>query len=192
MNVGCMITNGGPHPPEKWASVTASQIIDIAASAPETLLRDARAFQAKIEGLLTEHHRSVQESERTALNTAGTDHLAADMDTSYHIPDALDDLVAAAKGTSFHGHFAKPEVQDYLRRLLHEHMHHIMLIERSWHADAHPDHPLSVAFHAVAANGHALLVQSDKTLEQHGGRAAISAMVKNASSVAVIPGMGDK
>ena len=35
--------------PEKWAAVTASQVIDIAASASGALLAEARAFEAKVE-----------------------------------------------------------------------------------------------------------------------------------------------
>jgi hypothetical protein len=153
MFVGVLATDGGPHPPEKWAALTASQIIDIASSAPATLLAEARGFQAKIEGILTRHHELAQTHERDSLATEGPERLAADIDTSGHVPDAADDIVAAAKGTSFAAHFAKPEVRAYLERLLHEHFHHSMHIERLWHADANPDHPTAVVFKDRVTNG---------------------------------------
>jgi|SRR6516162_388840 len=178
MNVGCMITNGGPHPPEKWAGVTAKMIIDIAATAPEALFREATAFQNKVEQLLVGHHRLAQEHERNALAGEGNARLLADLDTSGHVPDALDDILAAARGTSFAGHFEKPQTQAYLERLLHEHMHHIMLIERSWYADAHPDHPAARLFKAVQTDGHAVLQRTDEELAPHGGFEAALQMVR--------------
>ncbi len=181
MNVGCMITNGGPHPPEKWASVTAGQIIDIAASAPTALLAEARSFEARITSLLTGHHRLAQEHERAALATEGPARLLAPLDTGAHMPDAVDDIVAAARGTSFAAHFQKPETRAYLERLLHEHMHHNMLIERSWHADAHPDEPHSKAFKAVQADGHAALQLDDAALAALGGFDAVHSMVRSAN-----------
>jgi hypothetical protein len=180
MNVGCMITNGGPHPPEKWASVTAQKIIDISANAPDALYREARAFQAKIEELLVGHHRLAQEHERVALATEGPDRLVTELDTGAYVPDALDDILAAARGTSFAAHFAKPETQVYLARVLREHTHSIMHVERSWHADAHPDHEHSKAFKAVQANGHELLASTDAKLAEFGGAEVVLAMVRNA------------
>jgi hypothetical protein len=146
MNVGILATDGGPHPPEKWAQVTASQIIDIASDAPEAKLREARVFEARVLEILTGHHSLVQEHERGGLANEGPERLATDIDTSGHVPDAVDDIISAAKGTSFAPHFAKPEVRAYVERLLHEHFHHAMHIERSWHADAHPNHPHAKAF----------------------------------------------
>lgn len=203
-SVGIMATDGGPHPPEKWARVTASQIIDIAASAPEALLREARAFEEKVVGILEGHHGLVQVHERTSLETQGTERLADPINTEGHVPDAVDDIIAAAKGTSFEAHFNLPQRQEpqldnegnqvrdvdgnpmivtvpstreYLEQLLHQHFHHSMHIERSWHADANPDHPHSIAFKAVQADGHALLTQSEDPHEDKGGRDIVHQMV---------------
>jgi hypothetical protein len=153
MLVGVMSTDGGPHPPEKWAALTASQVIDIASSADGALLSAARDFQAKVESVLVRHHSLAQEHERAGLATEGTDRLASDIDTSGHVPDAVDDVIALSRSTSFAAHFAKPEVRAYLERLLHEHFHHSMHIERQWHAAEHPDHPEAAAFHERVTNG---------------------------------------
>ena len=173
-----MATDGGPHPPAKWAAVTADGVLDIAATAPDTLLREATEFKRKVVDVLTRHHGLVQDHGRTGLATEGTDRLASPIDTSGLIPDAVDDIIALGRGTSFEAHFAKPETRAYLEDLLHNHFHHSMYIERSWHADAHSDHPLARAFRAAAADGHALLPLHDDDLEQHGGRDIVSRVLE--------------
>lgn len=170
MQMTLMMTDGGPHPPEKWAAVTVRGVLNIAESAPDALLREAREFENKAVAILTKHHALIQDHERAGLVTEGPDRLASDIDPSGHIPDAVDDIIALAKGTSFAAHFDNPETRSYLNQLLHEHFHHSMWIERSWHADTHPDHPLSKVFRAVAADGHALLARHDDELVDLGGR----------------------
>lgn len=153
MIVGVLATDGGPHPPETWAAVTASQVIDIASSASGALLAEARDFRARVEEILVGHHRLAQEHERGGLATEGAERLGTDIDTSGHVPDAVDDIIAAAKGTSFAAHFAQPPVRAYLERLVHEHFHHSMHIERQWHADSNPEHPHAAAFKERVLNG---------------------------------------
>lgn len=172
-----MVTDGGPHPPEKWAALTASQVIEIASTASGALLSEARTFQAKVEAVLVAHHRLVQDHERDALASEGPDRLATDIDTSGHLPDAVDDVIAAARGTSFAAHFAKPETRAYLEELLHNHFHQSMWIERSQIADATPDHLMAKCFRAVATHGHTLLPLHDKDLKGHGGRESVSRMI---------------
>jgi hypothetical protein len=179
MQIGIMATDGGAHPPEKWARTTASQIISIASSAPDALLREATDFEARLVETLTKHHGLVQDSERGALGTEGPERLASVIDTSQHTPDAVDDVIALARGTSFAAHFAKPEVRAYLERLLHEHFHHSMHIERSWHADANPDHPHAVAFRAIRDNGHAVLTDDDSDHADKGGRETVHAVLRS-------------
>lgn len=166
MLVGVLATDGGPHPPEKWAAVTASQIIDIASSASGVLLTEARGFQAKIEAILARHHELAQTHERTSLATEGPERLTGEIDTSGHLPDAVDDIVSAANGTSFAAHFAKPEVRAYLERLLHEHFHHSMHIERLWHADANPDHPAVSVFKDRVTNGLGAFAGDPPTIDE--------------------------
>ena len=146
MTVYVMKTDGGSHPPEKWAEVTASQIVQIAESAPEGRSAEARALRDKIVAVLTDHHGRAQDKEKAALAEHGHARLGHDLDPSEHIDDALPAVVAAANGTSFAEHFARPDVQDYLRRVLHKDFGTAMHIERSWHADRNPDAPEAAAF----------------------------------------------
>jgi hypothetical protein len=153
MLVGVLKTDGGPHPAETWAQITASQIIDIGSGASDVRLQEAREFENKLVQILTGHHTEVQASERAGLDQEGPARLVTEIDTSDHLDSALGDVIALARGTSFAAHFAKPEVRAYLTRLLHEHFHHSMHIERSWHADANADHEHSIAFKQRATNG---------------------------------------
>ncbi len=148
MQVGVMITDGGPHPPEKWAEQTASQIIDIAATAPEAKLKEAREFREKIVAILTPHHAKVQDHERGKL-AASIERMATPLDPTPHIGEAVDAIIAAAKGLSFEAHFQQPETRAYLENLIGSHFATAMHIERSWHADRNPDHPHSKAFMAA-------------------------------------------
>lgn len=132
---GIMVTNGGPHPPEKWAEQTASQIIDIAESAPGGLLAEARTFRAKIVDILTGHHFSVQVVERGHLGLHGMARHAHPIDPSPHVDDPVAEIVEAAADTSFESHFARPEVQDYIRQTIGNHFATVIDVERKWHLD---------------------------------------------------------
>jgi hypothetical protein len=166
MQVGVMATDGGPHPPEKWAAITAAQIINIAADAgrqataqngmPVTL-DEAQAFEQRVLKILTGHHDMVMQSERDSLKVAGPAGLAAPMTHGDYVDDAVDDIVMLSQATDDDGkqrwpamaqHFSNAAVVDYLKRLLLEHFHSNMMVERSWHADAHRDHEHAKAFHA--------------------------------------------
>lgn len=153
MLVGVLKTDGGPHPAEVWAQVTASQIIDIASSASDVMLKEAREFEAEVVKALTTHHSNVQQTERAAIKKHGVARLTHEIDTHDHLKDAIDDIIKLARGTSFGPHFAKPEVRAYLEKLLHEHFHHSMTIERSWHADANADHEHAIAFKQKITDG---------------------------------------
>lgn len=153
MEITIMATDGGPHPPEMWARTTGNHLLSIAATAPDALLREARDLEAALVKVLIRHHTLAQEHERTGLASEGASRLTADIDTSGHVPDALDDVIAAARDTAFAPHFARPEVRAYIERLLHEHFDQSMYIERSWYADANPDQPQSVSFKEQALNG---------------------------------------
>lgn len=125
-----MITNGGAHAPDYWARVTASQIIKIGGQAPAATLRDAEKLEQKIIEILTPHHAKVQEHEKNAIASDGPACQA-----HLHVDDPVDEIIEAAQGSTFADHFNRPEVRDYLARVVHEHFRTSMDIERSWHAD---------------------------------------------------------
>jgi hypothetical protein len=189
MQVRLMMTDGGPHPPETLAWSTAQRVVDdFAEAASEAAYKEVVAFREVVEKVLAAHHRMVQDAERSALRTEGSERLASPVDTDPWIDDMIDDIMAAAKEKAdgkakwptLTQYFARPQTRQYLEDILHMELHQTMHIERSWHADGHPDDPHSKAFHAVRRDGHALLTMHDDDLKEHGGRELVSAMVLNA------------
>jgi hypothetical protein len=188
MIVGLLITDGGPHPPEKLAGATVQRICDdFREHAPNAAYHEVMEFRDRIDKLLSGHHRMIQDAERSALRTEGPGRLSSRIDTDAFIPDALDDLLHAAnekvdgnpRWPTLAGYFTRPETQRYFTDILHMEFHQNIHIERSWHADAHPDHQTSRAFHAVSREGHALLMMSDDDLKEHGGRELVIAVAMN-------------
>lgn len=130
-----MITEGGPHPPEKWAEQTADQIISVAESAPDALLAEARSFHRAIIDILTKHHASVQRIEREHLRSKGAGHYASPIDPLPHIENPVTQIIDTAKGTSLESHFAQPFIKTYLMQVIGNHFHDVVMIERSYHRD---------------------------------------------------------
>jgi hypothetical protein len=140
---GIMITNGGPHPMDKWAAETASniagliQIDDASDSDAARVARRAKPrFELDLADVLELHHTRIQQAERAALKDVGS--LRYDM--PFAIGDdlmsaAVDDVAKAAVGTPFEEHFKEPQVQSVVRGIIGTHFASIMDIERQIHAD---------------------------------------------------------
>lgn len=131
-----------------WAEISADQIIDISARAPETKLSEATQFRQRLVELLTYHHSLVQERERDKLSKAGATHLRSELDQVPDVEDPVAEIVRLARGLSFEGHFANPQTQDYLRSLLASNFATVMHIERSLFADKNPRSRDAKAFRA--------------------------------------------
>jgi len=96
--------------------------------------------------VLEKHHAIVQKHERDEL---ADDHerLATELKPEdYHVDEAVAAVISAAAGTVFADHFAKPEIKDYLHRLLAQHFQTSMDVDRSWHADRNPDVDVAKAY----------------------------------------------
>jgi hypothetical protein len=135
-----MVTNGGPHPAEKWAEVSANEIgalIQIDPNSPIASFAEEgkTQFVDKLKTALAGTHGEVQAHEREQIKQHGVARLSHLLDPTNHARDGLAAVVAAAQGTMFQGHFAKPETQEYVLQVLAQHKGTVMDIERSWHAD---------------------------------------------------------
>ena len=122
-----MITDGGPHPASKWAVMTASQIIQI-----EGISTEAQELEKKILSVLEAEHATVQLYERRKLQDKK--YRKTPIDPSPYIDRAFNVVIKQADGTPFQDHFAKPDVQEYIRTVLGNHFATSMDIERGWHA----------------------------------------------------------
>lgn len=148
MQRSILITNGGPHPAEKWAEATASHIVQVA----EHVAGERRAAAVKLEAavidVLERHHKTVQDGERGKLKSVGHDRLMQSFNCEEHVmlDHVVVEIVAAAKGTPWEADFAKPEAQEGVRSVLRSHFHTSMHIERSWHVDRNTTAPQAVVF----------------------------------------------
>lgn len=129
-----MVTDGGAHPPDKWAEITTNEIlalIQIEGDSPEAI--EARLAVAdlrpKLVRFFTEHHDGVQKHERKKARS-----LADGLDPSSHVDRCswYDDVFSTSP---FAAHFAKNEVQEVVNRIIGQHTADVMHIERRYHAD---------------------------------------------------------
>lgn len=146
MRVGVMVTNGGSHPPEKWAEESAKQIVDVIQIEPtypnaEAALQAKNVLRDKIAAALVKHHTAVQDHTKDHLQKHGHD-LAAplnEIDLTPHVEFALDDAIKTvletSKGTMFEQHFAQPHVVKFVQNTIGSHFATVAQIEHSWHRD---------------------------------------------------------
>ena len=148
MQVGILKTDGGPHPADKWARMTAlmltNHLIDVDENSSSDLaieMREARdELNLKVYRILKLHHMHVQSSERGAIQAQGDARLACATGPDEHV--CIDDVVTAVVDeASLHpvlaAHFAKAETQEAIRAQLERDFGAVVKIERDWHAEGH-------------------------------------------------------
>lgn len=143
-----MITNGGPHPSDKWADVTTDTILDLIQINEDSVSPEATAARAAKRGLrislfdlFNDHHGAVQAHEqglKAAVKTVddAEDHVAATLDPMQHVEPTLARVNTLLAASPFAAHFAKPEVQAVLQNIIGHHTADVMHIERRWHSDS--------------------------------------------------------
>lgn len=143
-----MITNGGPHPADKYADIAVDTLMDLLVDGnPDSDTPEAAAArQAKRDlrpvlfAILNEHHDRVQKHERGHLPTkikgvaAADAHVAAPIDVTPHI-GVMDEILAAYAKTPWAAHYAKPEVQEIVKQIVGQSTADAMHIERRYHQD---------------------------------------------------------
>ena len=142
-----LVTNGGAHPPEKWAMTTAEQLFDIGTGVAGDRLIQAQKFQLTIAEILMPHHEKVQTAERSKL-AADASYLDAPFDGDNYADDVVKDVVNAAKNTPWQAHFSDSGVQAAARHVIVDHFHTSQHAERLWFADRHPDSEAAQIFKA--------------------------------------------
>lgn len=141
-----MITNGGPHPADKWAETTTDAILalvnipDDADTPTAAAARQAkRDLRPALFNIFNVHHDKVQRHERTQLKAVKEHAEAALLATGALSPHShmsvMDDVQAALAATPFAAHFAEPHVRGIIKQIVGQHTANAMHIERSWHRD---------------------------------------------------------
>lgn len=135
-----MITNGGPHSAADWGAKTAEQIVDIAEHLFGERLSQAVKLQAAIIDILTAHHTTIQTGEIGKLAEHGWNRMGASLDPNHHLDlaAAVQEVLAATKGTPWEEIFAHEDSITQLEFLLRKDFATAMDIERRWHRDRNP------------------------------------------------------
>lgn len=173
MQVVVLMTNGGAHPPDKWARMTAFMIVnhiipkqievggrlhDLESSAEPKVaaLRKARdALEVVVRDIVEAAHEKVQAGERAAVASGGADRLGAlerDAAVAEHV--SVDDVVrAVTQVASLHpdllAHFSRDDVRAEVAERLRMDFASVMDIERSLFADRVAADPAHLAFARV-------------------------------------------
>jgi hypothetical protein len=155
-----IVTNGGDHPADKWADVTAATIADLvkidddkiedtdADRARKAAARRAKErFRLDVADVLMPHHDRNQKFEQGKLAATGDARIAGPFSTYDKKAEVLALVVACAVNTPFVDHYATPEVQAVIGDLIEKHFAHVKYSARSWFADKN----------ASGANAQALL-----------------------------------
>lgn len=135
-----MITDGSPHPAEKWAEKTAELMVDVGDHLAGEKRNQAEKLKAIILSILTEHHTIIQEGERDKLESEGHERHKAPLDPNHHLSldNAVKKIIDATKGTPWEFDFAQPAAYEQIKHLLRSHFVTSMHIERKWNLDRYP------------------------------------------------------
>ena len=137
-NFEMMITSEGKHPASKWADLAADEIIEISAEAPETKIREANEFRAKLVQAMTGHHQYMMNHEQAQIK-AGKHDLDLPYETEDYADKVVDEICGLAKGTSFEAHFAQPHVRAHLTEVCNRNFKSAKLVERHhFHSERAP------------------------------------------------------
>jgi hypothetical protein len=149
MKVSFMITNGGPHPADKWAEQTVEAILDLIQIVEDSVTPEAAAArQAKRDlrpilfNIFNGHHGRVQKHEQDHMKAnvrnakAAAEYIERPIDVEPHL-SVMDKVKIALSATPFKDHFAKPEVIEVVKQMVSQHTADVMHIERRWHHDRH-------------------------------------------------------
>lgn len=138
MTVGVLTTDFGPHPAEKWAAITAQELLPADAPTARSNMRAHQRLRADFMDVLTKHHGNAQADEQKRLEGVGEAHF----DKPHEGPTDFDGLVTelrgVAKGTPWEGHLFNPVFVAAIEEVVTNHTHGIRHVERCWHADNNP------------------------------------------------------
>jgi hypothetical protein len=155
MQVGIMKTDGGPHPPDKWARASAwaivnhlIQIDENAVSQEAVEVRAARdELEGKLRGILLAHHTMVQTAERSKLEADGVKRLSTPFLRSVEarnvtvggvvdVDEIVNEIVGAAKiHPTLFAHFDQAHVREVVAERLRMDFASSIDIERRHIAD---------------------------------------------------------
>lgn len=135
-----MITNGGPHPADKWADMTTDTVLDLVQISEDSVSQQAqearqakRDMRSKLFDVFNRHHDRLQKHEQGELAKEYRKRIASGLDPSQHLPSTMAEVNAVFDVSPFKLHFSQPAVQRVVRTIIGQHSADVMHIERQWH-----------------------------------------------------------
>lgn len=154
MNPFVMKTDGGPHPPEKWALKIADDVFPISDGVPPGKEIAAKEFQITLAKALVSHVQAAMRHENSKIKETDGERLHHDYeDAGKHADEVIKSIVSMSKGTLFEAQMSTASWQEAAKSVIADRLSHVMQIERSWHADRNSDHKHSKLFHAAKTHG---------------------------------------
>ncbi len=138
-----LITNGGPHPADKWAALAAEQISNLIqvdelsdSDAAATARKAKPRFEIAISDVLEPVFDQVMTAERSSVDAGTTTLRNAPFELEEFLDSAVAAVVEQAGSTPFAAHFALSDVQFIVRNILQQNFIDAANIARSWALDA--------------------------------------------------------
>ena len=138
-----LLTNGGAHPPDKWAIVTADKIaalisIDESSLSSESSVarKDRRRFSVDVSDALEAVFAAVGDGERAAVISGKITKRHDPFDVEVAADEALSIIGEIANKTVFSGLLATDEAKLLVRNILKQNLIDAANIARSWAFDA--------------------------------------------------------
>lgn len=129
-------SNNGPHSAEQWANATAQQIIE-----------GDDSLRGPVAQALQPIYQAMMDYERAAL-AKDTGNILSEVWSAIK-EDAVQAVYRVVMASQWSAHFAQSVVQAAIADIIGIHLRTITYIERSWHADSHPDHPAVRQFKGI-------------------------------------------
>jgi hypothetical protein len=170
MQTGILSQDNGAISAEDWAQTSAAMLlmaikVDPASPRRTQIEMAKNRVQAPLAAIFFKHHEAVQRFEREKLAAGDHTRLLLDLDIAEHtdVDQCVGDVLAivepllsnpqlfrAGEVTSDHDHIIA-HISEVVRQRSEMDLRTTLWIERSWHADRHPDHEHSKAFRAASA-----------------------------------------
>ncbi len=139
--VSIMVTNGGPHPADKWADTTTEALLNLIQVPDDSVTAEAaqarqikRDLRGQLFDVLMAHHDGVQKEHRKGLAKLKVCQKSKQLDVTAYM-DTADEVLALFATTPFATHFAQEHVGDVVRQIVGQHTADVIHIERCFHSD---------------------------------------------------------
>lgn len=153
-----MKTDGGPHSAAYWASAMAKELVADPSPNASQSDRDAiEAVRSALVSVVEPLYVAMLSDEGLKLNSDPERLLKGITPTDVMVDDWVAQISATTDGTAYAAHFRSDRVQDYLKRVVRQHVVTARDVARGWFADDYKGDPDLVQAYRTAKAKHGVL-----------------------------------